>query len=159
MIRGPGATVWGANAVNGVISILSKSARETQGGLIYAGGGNVHPTMEGARFGGKIGEDTYYRIFGSYPLNDNFRQANGASANDRGDLGRAGFRVDHYTHSDGRFTWQGNAYAGNLANRTGDLNGFTALGRWTQVFSERSSYEVQAQRIRSAVIPTAGKRW
>jgi len=58
VIRGPGATVWGANAVNGVISILSRSARETQGGLIYGGGGDVHLALGGARYGDKVSEDT-----------------------------------------------------------------------------------------------------
>jgi iron complex outermembrane receptor protein len=144
VIRGPGATVWGANAVNGVISILSKSARETQGGLIYAGGGGVHLTMEGARYGGQIGEDTYYRVYGAYQLNDNFQRANGASAHDRWDLEKAGYRVDHYTHAGGQLTWQGDLSAGHLADGSGDMFGFDTLARWKQRLSERSSYEVQA---------------
>ena len=144
VIRGPGATVWGANAVNGVISIISKSARDTQGGLIYGGGGDVHLALGGARYGGKIGEDTFYRIYGSYQLNDDFQQTNGATANDGWDLWKGGFRVDHYTSNSGQLTWQGDAYAGNLADHTGDLNGFNTLGRWTQRLSDRSSYEVQA---------------
>lgn len=144
VIRGPGATVWGANAVNGVINILSKSARDTQGDLLYGGGGDEHLALGGARYGGKIDEDTYYRIYGSYQLNDNFQQANGQSANDSWDLQKAGYRVDHYTHNDGQLTWLGNGYAGNLADGSGDLNGFNTLGRWTQRISDRSSYEVQA---------------
>jgi iron complex outermembrane receptor protein len=144
VIRGPGATVWGANAVNGVINILSRSARDTQGGLIYGGGGDVHQALGGARYGGKTGEDTWYRVHGTYQLTDEFQQANGQPANDGWDLGQGGFRVDHYTRNDGHLTWQGDAYAGNLADRRGDLHGFNTLGRWTQPISERSSYEVQA---------------
>jgi iron complex outermembrane receptor protein len=144
VIRGPGATVWGANAVNGVISILSKSARDTQGGLIYGGGGDVHLALGGARYGGKIGEDTFYRTYGSYQLNDDFQQANGASANDNWDLWKGGFRVDHYMSDNGQWTWQGDAYAGHLADHTGDQSGFNTLGRWTQRLSDRSRYEVQA---------------
>ncbi|MBE0544023.1 MAG: TonB-dependent receptor [Verrucomicrobia bacterium] len=144
VIRGPGATVWGANAVNGVINILSKSARDTQGSLIYGGGGDVHLALGGARYGGKVGEDTWYRIYGNYQLNDDFRQVNGQSANDRWDIVKGGFRVDHYTSNDGQLTWQGDAHAGNLADYTGDMHGFNALGRWTQPLSERSSYEAQA---------------
>ncbi len=144
VIRGPGATIWGANAVNGVINILSKSARDTQGGLIYGGGGDAHLALGGARYGDKIGEDTYYRIYGSYQLNDDFRQANGQSANDSWDLVKGGFRLDRYTRNDGQLTWQGDAYGGSLAGRTGDQNGFNTLGRWTQLISDRSSYEVQA---------------
>ena len=104
VIRGPGATVWGANAVNGVISILTKSGRDTQGGLIYGGGGDVRRALGGARYGGKIGQDTFYRVFGNYQSTDDFRQANGQPANDRWDLGAGGFRLDHYTSDDGHLT-------------------------------------------------------
>jgi iron complex outermembrane receptor protein len=144
VIRGPGATVWGANAVNGVISILSKSSRDTQGSLIYGGGGDVHLALGGARYGGKIGEDTYYRVYGTYQLNNDFPQSNGRSAHDSWDLAKGGFRLDHYTPTDGQLTWQGDLYAGNLADRTGDLYGLNTLGRWTQRLSDRSSYQVQA---------------
>jgi iron complex outermembrane receptor protein len=105
VIRGPGATVWGANAVDGVISIMSKSARDTQGDLVYGGGGDEHLAMGGARYGGKIDEDTYYRVYDSYQLNDNFERANGQPASDSWDLNKAGYRVDHYTHNDGQMTW------------------------------------------------------
>jgi iron complex outermembrane receptor protein len=145
VIRGPGATVWGANAVDGVISILSKSARDTQGDLAYGGGGNEHLALGGARYGGKIDEDTYYRVYDSYQLNDNFKLSTGQSANDSWDLNKAGYRIDHYTHSDGQLTWQGDGYTGDLDNHDGDsMYGFNTLGRWTQRISDRSSYEVQA---------------
>ena len=114
------------------------------GSIIYGGGGDVHLALGGARYGGQIGEDTYYRIYGTYQFNNDFQQANGQSANDRWDLGKGGFRIDHYTSNGGQLTWQGDAYAGNLADHTGDMNGFNTLGRWTQRISERSSYEVQA---------------
>ena len=58
VIRGPGATLWGANAVNGVISVVTRSAKDTQGGLLYGGGGDVQQTLAGARYGGRIGEHT-----------------------------------------------------------------------------------------------------
>lgn len=144
VIRGPGATVWGANAVNGVISIISKSARDTQGGLVYGGGGDAHLALGGARYGGKIGEDTYYRIYGSYQLNDDFRLADGRPASDGWDFEKGGFRVDHDTRNDGHGTWQGDAYAGRIGGQSGDVYGFNTLGRWTQRISDRSSYEAQA---------------
>ena len=144
VIRGPGATIWGANAVNGVINILSKSARDTQGGLIYGSGGDSHLTSDGARYGGRIGEDTYYRIYGSYQLNDNFKLTNGLSARDGWDIGQSGFRVDRYPDKDSQLTWQGDYYSGNLFDHRGDLFGVNTLGRWKQRISERSSYEVQA---------------
>jgi iron complex outermembrane receptor protein len=144
VIRGPGATVWGANAVDGVISILSKSARDTQGDLVYGGGGDEHLALGGARYGGKIDDDTYYRVYDTYQLNDNFQLANGQSANDSWDINKAGYRIDHYTHNDGQMTWQGDGYTGDLDNHSGDMYGFNTLGRWTQRISDESSYEVQA---------------
>jgi iron complex outermembrane recepter protein len=143
VIRGPGATVWGANAVDGVISILSKSARDTQGDLVYGGGGDEHLVLGGARYGGKIDDDTYYRVYDTYQLNDNFELSNGQLANDSWDLNKAGYRVDHYTHTDGQMTWQGDGYTGDVDNHNGSMYGFNMLGRWTQRISDESSYEVQ----------------
>jgi len=168
VIRGPGATVWGANAVDGVINILTKSARDTQGGLIYAGGGDVHLAQGGARYGGQISENTYYRVYGTYQLNDDFQTTSGRSTHDGWDLEKGGFRVDRYIHDDsGHLTWQSDAYGGTLANRTGDLNGFNTLGRWTQRISEHSSYEVQGyfdhtyrnDSLAQAAVETADLSW
>jgi iron complex outermembrane recepter protein len=143
VIRGPGATVWGANAVNGVISILTKSARDTPGGLLYAGGGDVHRALGGVRYGGKLGQATYYRFHGTYRRDGDFALANGQRADDGWDLGRGGFRVDRYTSRDGHLTWQGDGYTGRPGYPTGKISGFNTLGRWTQPISARSSYEVQ----------------
>ena len=63
VIRGPGATVWGANAVNGVINIITKSARETKGGLLTAGGGTYEPGFGVAQYGGNLAQATGYRFF------------------------------------------------------------------------------------------------
>ncbi|MDQ3198536.1 MAG: hypothetical protein M3Q46_05000 [Verrucomicrobiota bacterium] len=65
IIRGPGATLWGANAVNGVINIRTKSAFETQGVMIYGGGGNEERAFGGIRYGGTIGANTSFRDFWS----------------------------------------------------------------------------------------------
>src|ERR1700722_12087460 len=66
VIRGPGATVWGANAVNGVINIITKTAVETQGGLLVAGGGTEERAFGTAQYGGKLGRGASYRIFTKY---------------------------------------------------------------------------------------------
>ena len=64
IVRGPGASVWGANAVNGVINIITKSAKDTQGGLLVAGGGTAEIGFGEVRYGAKIGDNAYYRVYG-----------------------------------------------------------------------------------------------
>jgi len=59
VIRGPGATMWGANAVNGVINIITKAAAQTQGGLVTAGGGNEERGFGGLRYGGPLGSNAH----------------------------------------------------------------------------------------------------
>src|ERR1700693_4730263 len=66
VIRGPGATLWGANAVNGVINIITKKAKATQGGLVTAGGGNPQLTSDSVRYGSKVGDKGYVRAYGKY---------------------------------------------------------------------------------------------
>src|ERR1700722_7299465 len=66
VVRGPGGTVWGANAVNGVISIITKSAHDTTGGLVTAGGGSRTSAEGLAQYGGDIGSNGAYRVFGRY---------------------------------------------------------------------------------------------
>src|SRR5467141_2246232 len=64
VIRGPGGTIWGANAVTGVINVFTKRAQETQGGLLVGGGGSQEQGFGGVRYGGKIGQDLFYRVYG-----------------------------------------------------------------------------------------------
>src|SRR5258707_874196 len=66
VIRGPGATLWGANAVNGVINIITRGAKDTQGLLITAGAGSEERGMAGIRYGGKIAENAFFRVYGTY---------------------------------------------------------------------------------------------
>src|SRR6184192_1876173 len=63
VISGPGATLWGANAVNGVINVITKSAKDTQGALLSAGGGTQLNDFAGARYGGKLGDNLYFRLY------------------------------------------------------------------------------------------------
>jgi iron complex outermembrane receptor protein len=65
VIRGPGATLWGANAVNGVINIITKKAEHTTGNLLSAGTGSEERGFGTYRNGGKLGEDAYYRVYGT----------------------------------------------------------------------------------------------
>src|SRR5438874_10441227 len=66
VIRGPGATLWGANAVDGVINIITKPARSTQSALVTAAGGTEERGAANLRYGGKLNKDTYYRAYGKY---------------------------------------------------------------------------------------------
>src|SRR6202012_3967783 len=66
VISGPGGTLWGANAVNGVINITSKSAKETQGLYLEAGGGSIYQDFTGLRWGGMLASNVYYRVYGKY---------------------------------------------------------------------------------------------
>jgi iron complex outermembrane receptor protein len=93
VIRGPGGTLWGANAFNGVINIITKSAAETLGALVTGRVGN-RESGAGARVGAKIGDATSVRVFGKYDHYEANRSAGGGDANDRFDFGRAGFRLD-----------------------------------------------------------------
>ncbi|MCP4714351.1 MAG: TonB-dependent receptor, partial [Deltaproteobacteria bacterium] len=66
VIRGPGATMWGANAVNGVINIITRHAADTQGTLVTATVGNTHERYEALRYGGTIGDKLYYKLYAKH---------------------------------------------------------------------------------------------
>ena len=63
VIRGPGATLWGANAVNGIINIITKAAKDTQGALATSGIGDQGQALGAVRYGGQLGDNGYYRAF------------------------------------------------------------------------------------------------
>lgn len=143
VIRGPGATVWGANAVNGVINVVSRSARDTQGGYAYAGGGDFHQALAGARYGFQTGSNTFLRLFGSYQLNEAYPLPNGQDADDGWFGENAGFRLDHYADENTQATWQGDFTGSNLKDESANAYNLNTLGRWKHSFSDRSSYEAQ----------------
>jgi iron complex outermembrane recepter protein len=159
VIRGPGGSVWGANAVNGVIDIITKSAADTQGGLITAGGGTQALGFGTVQYGGRIKEHTSYRIFAKY-LNDNhLPDLNGQSGNDGWYLAHGGFRVDANLSAKDSFLTEGDFYGANegavIVHSTlfppSDTNeetlsilwGGNALGRWTHIFSSRRDMTLQ----------------
>src|SRR5688572_6485640 len=95
VIRGPGGAVWGANAVNGVINVITKKSADTQGGLAYAGGGTEERAFGGLRYGGAAGADLHYRAFVKGFDGDEQRDPlTGDPAHDDGWQGRTGFRAD-----------------------------------------------------------------
>ena len=147
VIRGPGATVWGANAVNGVINILTKSAEQTQGLLVTGGGGNEERGFAGVRYGGRLGPNAYFRVYGKYFDRDGADRPGGRDANDRFRMGQFGFRVDWKSGADDLLTLQSDVYDGSVAQPTPghiDLSGGNILGRWTKRFSASSDLQIQA---------------
>ncbi len=108
VISGPGGTQWGANAVNGVINITTKSAKDTQGLYLEAGGGNELRDYTGLRFGGALGSNVFFRVYGKYfDRSDEVFSENGSKANDSWNMGQGGFRLDAQPSKQNTFTWQG----------------------------------------------------
>ncbi|RJP29961.1 MAG: hypothetical protein C4527_10815 [Candidatus Omnitrophota bacterium] len=93
IIRGPGGTLWGTNSGNGVINIITKHAKDTQGGLLSGiAGTDLYKGI--FRYGGKMGEDAFYRVYGIYKDVDSFHEVDGKDSIDEWSFGKAGFRID-----------------------------------------------------------------
>lgn len=158
VIRGPGATVWGANAVNGVINIITKSAKETQGTLISGGGGIEERAFATVRYGGQLATNVYYRVYGKYANRDEFTLA-GKGAGDSWWMAQDGFRLDWDVSDINRLTLQGDYYNGELDGKfykhsltppsygpvslPSTAQGANILSRWTHEFSADSDMSLQ----------------
>lgn len=112
VIRGPGATMWGANAVNGVINIITKHSKDTQGGLVAGGIGTIEKPLAAARYGGTIGNDGTYRVYAKGFMRDSFVTPDGENGNDGWENIRAGFRMDLTPSFQDSLTIQGETYRG-----------------------------------------------
>jgi iron complex outermembrane receptor protein len=117
IIRGPGATVWGANAVNGVISIITKSSRNTKGGQATAIAGTNTRSVDQLQYGGAAGQNGIYRVFGAYSRIGNSMAQLGGSANDRWQRSHTGFRSDWDISKVDSLMVQGDLFA-NQENET-----------------------------------------
>ncbi len=155
VIRGPGGTLWGANAVNGVINIITKNSRDTQGGFLTGRVGDEEKIVTGLRYGGNIGKDAYYRFYlrgftyddsGDAVENSNF------DANDKWSMAQGGLRLDWNMSSDDSIMLQGNLYQGDAndlvvdsspLHRDVDISGGHVLGRWKHIFSDTSETTFQ----------------
>ncbi len=128
VVRGPGGTLWGANAVNGVINIITKRAEDTQGGLLSVGGGTEERGFGALRYGGRVGDVGHYRAYGKFFSRDKggtFVQNDPAlgsddGANDDWWMGQGGFRIDLDANERDALTIQGDVYT-NSASTTTDL--------------------------------------
>lgn len=146
VISGPGATLWGSNAVNGVINIATKSAKDTQGGLLSVGGGTQLNDFAKARYGGELAPNVYYRVYESYFDRGNSVKPNGDGVNDAWRMGQGGFRIDSYATTDTQLTLQGDIYDGAITRAGPDdirVTGGNLLGRWSRTLAENSDIKLQ----------------
>lgn len=159
VIRGPGGTLWGANAVNGVINITSKSAQDTQGWLVTGGGGTMEQGFTGVRYGGKLGAETFYRVYAKYDIHDDLDFSNGSEGGDNWEMARTGFRLDSGSTQTDLFTLQGDYYYGRedwlytepiaaapfvqTQTKTDRVIGANLLGRWTHFYENDSQLILQ----------------
>jgi iron complex outermembrane receptor protein len=155
VIRGPGATLWGANAVNGVINIITKSARNTQAGLATAGGGTELRGFSNLRYGGTVNQDTYYRAYAKYFNVGSSTDSIGGNGTDNWDSLRGGFRGDWNPSGPDKVTLQGDMYRSHYGElltipslnapytstfpNTGAISGGNILGRWAHDFGNSST--------------------
>lgn len=157
VISGPGATLWGVNAVNGVINVITRPAGDTQGGLLAAGGGN-RASDTAFRYGGVLGADGHYRVYGKYLDRQHTVKQDGSAVNDGWRKSQAGFRADWERAGD-QFSVQGNAYDGaaaqpapgaisitgvNLALGTIAVSGANLTTRWAHLLEDGASLSLQA---------------
>ncbi len=159
VIRGPGGTIWGPNAVNGVINVITKSAKDTQGALVSAGRGNVEQGFLDARYGGSIGTDFNYRVYGKgFTRGPEYHQ-DGQNYDDWR-AAQGGFRIDWKESSRDTFTLQGDVYdedAGESVSATSYtppysqvvdsnalLSGANVLARWERVVNDGDDVHLEA---------------
>src|SRR6266403_2259931 len=158
VIRGPGATLWGANAADGVINVITKKAKATQSAVVTAGAGTEERAAGGVRYGGKLGNNTYYRAYTKYFDWGPSAYPSGMTAHDGWDALRGGFRADWTPAGANSLTLQGDVYRSrfnetltvaslsapysNTFPNDGKYSGGNILGRWNHT-SERSSMSLQ----------------
>jgi iron complex outermembrane recepter protein len=147
VIRGPGATIWGANAVNGVINIISKDAAQTQGMLLLGRGGNAEEGLAGARYGGTIGSRAFFRLYGKHFDRDAVLRPDGQKAGDAFRNSQGGIRIDWEPSTSDKLTLQGDSYGGSARQPNADpveLSGANGMVQWTRRFAVKSDVQLRA---------------
>ncbi|MBN1909860.1 MAG: TonB-dependent receptor [Pirellulales bacterium] len=166
VIRGPGGTLWGANAVNGVINIITKKAQKTQGVLATSGGGNLERAINQVRVGGNNGKGVYWRVYGKQTEIGN-EYNNSLGSHDNWRMGRGGFRVDWELdqHQRDTVTVSGDFYGGSESDinqfpmpaapfswttiRDEGVGGANLLAKWNRKISKQSDCSFQIYFDRS----------
>lgn len=160
VIRGPGATLWGANAVNGVINIMMKKAKATQGGLVTVGAGSLEQGFGSTRWGGEIGSQAEYRVFAKYLNQSEMDPLPGRTARDQWQMRHTGFLVDWKHSSRDSFSVEGDIYGAPASqtyskvvsfsppysqtfSATSELAGGDIVARWTRSLAGGSDLNLQ----------------
>ena len=143
VISGPGGTLWGANAVNGVINIVTRKSGETQGGYVDLGAGD-QVSSAALQYGGSAGDDLTYRVYAKDFYQRAGRAASGASAQDGWSKPQGGFRLDWMPGAD-TLMLEGDAYGGTEAapgSPNQDISGQNLTAQWRHPLSEDSALQV-----------------
>jgi iron complex outermembrane receptor protein len=152
VVSGPGGTLWGANAVNGVINIITKPAKDTQGLLVEGGAGTELHGFGAVRYGGRSASGLAYRLYGHGFGRGSTVRADGTDPRDSWGMGQGGVRLDWNGGKADAFSVQSDYYDGRPdtdgRGRT-VARGGNALGRWTRTLSEESDLQLQVYYDRS----------
>lgn len=141
VISGPGATLWGSNAVNGVINIITRSSTDTQGGLLTVGGGN-YELYDAIEYGGRLGPDLTYRVHGAFLHFNPFPEPGGGKAGDAWYKPQGGFRID-WSPPGQSLSLQGDIF--NASEQPVDtIRGGDAMVTWRRRLSGSSHLQVLA---------------
>jgi len=141
VISGPGAALWGANAVNGVVNIITRNSSDTQGGLLTVGAGN-YQLYDAVQYGGRLGPNLTYRVHGEFTHFNAYPQPGGGSAGDAWFKPQGGFRLD-WTPPGQSLSVQGDIF--DATEKPADtIRGGDAMVTWRRELSEDSSLQVLA---------------
>lgn len=159
VIRGPGAALWGANAVNGIINIITKNAIDTQGTLISTGGGTHERAFGSLRYGTQLSTDSYGKIYFKGNRRDDYDLKGGGSADDDWTSYQGGGRLDKQLNNQDHLTIQGDLYQNKnsefselaylsppslgYSDQSTRSKGANILTRWEHTESLTSSYKLQ----------------
>ena len=152
VISGPGATLWGANAVNGVINIITRKAKDTQGGLLDIAAGNLFQAAT-LRYGGTVSDDLAYRFYVRDYSGDDTETPKGSNPRDHWNRPQGGFRFDWSPSGSDSVTLQGDDFAGYEADGTApntDISGRNLTAHWTHDFADGSSLQFLSYYDREA---------
>ena len=167
VIAGPGGALWGANAVNGVINIITRSATDTPGAFFEAGAGNEEHGFAALRYGGTFGNDVAARGYVKALDRDSLKNVDGSDGVDEARLAQGGFRLDWGASGADRFTVQGDFYQGDESGvfqndftlgtlpsgsdvGETDLSGGNVLMRWDRALGDGADFSLQSYYDRTS---------